>query len=357
MDKTQYPALADTGIVHLDVSAVFPLHREVISAVDAVMLSPPGAPSKGQYTGSMSAAQVVDTVRQAVASLIHADASEVFFVASATDAARILADIWGDGRSLLYSPEDHDRIVHEFVKQSQSRSAISYGIDGEYDYNALVGSQPEVAVLSHIHHVYGSDSDMSKVRQLLPDTKFIIDASQSISRRAVNIRQIGCDALFFSAQKIGGLAGVGVLYIAQQHHVSISRNYIEPNTLPVVPLASLGVAVNILERETLASIEAHLAKMTSYSIDMLHTLPTVTFSKGPAYPDYRCAGNGIVSFSVEGYTSHDVAMILADEGIQVRAGDHCVDPNEVDQDVVRISLHRYTTVEDIDRLVSIIARL
>lgn len=357
MDRSQYPALSDNRLIHLDTSAVFPLHSEVITAVNEVMAHNLGTSGKAQYSGALKATSKVEEIRQTVADFIHADASEIFFVASATDAARTIASIWSGDARVLYSPEDHGRVIHELLKQSQNNHTVAYRENGEYDYDTMAVTRPEVAFLSHMHHLYGSDNNMKKIRDALPDTKLVIDASQSIARISVDVQAIGCDALFFSAQKIGGIAGVGVLYIAREHHSGIDRQYIEPNTLPIVPLVSLQAAIEVINKEQVHTISSYLAKMTAEVIDKLQQSPIVHFTKGPAYPDYMCHGHGIVSFSVEGYSSQDVAMILADKGIQVRAGDHCVDPSQVDQDVVRVSMYRYTTRDDLSMLSNTIAGL
>lgn len=357
MDKSQYPALVESNFIHLDASAVFPLHKDIITAVNDAMTHMLGAPGKAQYEGALEATRHVDQIRQEIADYIQADVTEIFLVASATDAARTIASMWATSARVLYSPEDHSRIIYEIVNQSHETCTVVYKENGEYEYESMAVKQPDVAVLSHLHHLYGSDNNIKRVREILPDTKLVIDASQSVSRFPINVSTMGCDALFFSAQKIGGVAGVGVLYIARKHHVGINRKYLEPNTIPIIPLVSLQAAMKVINKEKMSSISPYLAKMTAEVITELQKFPSVLFTKGPAYPDYKCYGHGIVSFSVDGYSSQDVAMILADQGIQVRAGDHCVDPKQVNQDVVRISMHRYTTEEDLDLLEATISRL
>lgn len=357
MDRSQYPALVAGDIIHLDASAAFPVHNDVIAAVTTAMTSTLGTAGKACYEGARTAGDQISAIRQTVADFIHADPSEIFFVASATDAARIIGEMWAKGSRLLYSAEDHSRVLREVAGRSKEVYTVSYANNGEYDYSSIPTRPLDVALLSHIHHVYGSDNHIHAIRKLLPGTKLVVDASQSISRTPIDVTALGCDALFFSAQKIGGLAGVGILYLAKKHHDESLTPYIEPNTLPLIPLVSLQAAVQVICQEDLAKISAQLSAMTVSLISELQQLPSVTFAKGPAFPDYRCHGHGIVSFSVTGYSSHDVAMILADQGIQVRGGDHCVDPTKANQDVVRISLHRYTTVDDMHTLVAAIAEL
>lgn len=352
MDRRHYPALQ--GVVHLDASAAFPLHQQVIADVTAVMNQLLGAPGKADYPGAQHANCVAERARTAAAQFIGASEDEIFFVASATDAARLLGDLWCSQGEVLYSPEDHSRILHEVTTRAAHAITIDYADDGEYRYDMLDRLTPDVAVLSHIHHLYGSENHIEEIRRLLPATKLILDASQSASRMPLDVEALGVDALFFSAQKIGGLAGVGVLYINKKHHADVDRAHIEPNTLPLVPMVSLMAAMQVLEAEGRQRIGSHLARLTAYAIDSLYQLSAVTFAKGPAAVDYQCYGTGILSFALDGYSSRDIAMLLADHSINIRAGDHCIDPAVANQDVARISMQAYTTLEDIDKCVDII---
>ena len=357
MDRSQYPVLANSQIVHLDASAAFPLHAEVITAVNQAMITVLGAPGKAFYDGAMVATQEVERARCLVADFLHASPTEVFFVASATDAAKSIAELWGRTGTVLYSPEDHSRIVQELTRRASDVCSVAYSDSGEYDYAAIRRAQPAVAVLSQLHHIYGSDNHLAAIRNDLAQAKLVIDASQSASRMPIDVAALGCDALFFSAQKVGGLAGVGVLYIASRHHGALARSRLEPNTLPLVPIISLRAALEVLQHQTLTEINHYLARMTAWLIDQLQPMPALRFSKGPAGPSKACHGHGIVSFALQGYTAQDIAMILADHDIWVRGGDHCVDPDQVDQDTVRVSLHRYTTSHDLTRLLRVLEQL
>ncbi len=357
MDKSYYPALAGTDIIHLDTSAAFPLHKQVISAVDAAMKHLLGAPGKAQYESAVAVAAEEASIRQHIANFIGAEKDEVFLVASATDASRCIAELWATNSRVLFSPEDHSRIVHEVTHRCRETVSVTYMANGEYDYGMIAGSNADVAFLSHLHHIYGSDNNISTIRSMLPNAMVVVDASQSVSRIKLDVHKMDCDALFFSSQKLGGVAGIGVLYIAKKHIDLAKMKYIEPNTIPMIPLVSLDAAISVLEDTTITAIQQRLAKITADLIAILRLNPSIEFTKGPAYPEYTCYGNGIVSFSVAGYSSQDIAMILSDNNIQVRAGDHCVDPAVANQDVTRISMHMFTTDEDLNKVTSILATL
>ena len=357
MDRSQYPALTNSGAIHLDASAVFPLHEDVIAAANTSMQHLLGAPGKARYESATRVAAEEAAIRQHIADFIHAEEEEIFLVASASDAARRIAELWATKATVLYSPEDHSRIVFEITQRSHKTVPLAYKANGEYDYESVYGSHADIVVLSHVHHIYGSDNNLAKIRATLPDAKIIVDASQSASRIALDVTKMGCDALFFSSQKLGGVAGVGVLYIAKKHHLQSDLKYLEPNTIPMIPLISLDAAMTVLETTTIVKINRRLAKLTASLIGELQRNPLIEFTKGPAFPDCRCYGHGIVSFSIDGYSSQDVAMILADSNIQVRSGDHCVDPSATSQNVTRISMHMFTTDEEIKKLTSILINL
>lgn len=357
MDKSHYPFLTKSNVIHLDSSATFPLHTRVINAVNKAMSETLGAPGKASYTSSQIVTEQTNAMRQQVADFIGADESEIFFAASATDAVKFLAAEWAVGTSILYSPEDHSRIVAEIKSKAGTIYPITYRSDGEYDYEQMKDNDASVAFVSRLHHVYGSYNYIDRIRKVLPDAKLVVDASQSISRERTNVKSNDVDALFFSSQKVGGIAGIGVLYIAKKHHTDLNLSRIEPNTIPFIPLVSMAEALKILSEQNLASTSVLLAHVTTMLIDGLQRNQNLVFSKGPAYPEYRCYGSGIISFSIKGYASHDIAMILEEHGIQVRAGDHCLDPNSADQDLVRISVHAFNEDEDIKKVIELIQKL
>ncbi|OGL21489.1 hypothetical protein A2707_05640 [Candidatus Saccharibacteria bacterium RIFCSPHIGHO2_01_FULL_45_15] len=359
MDKLQYPVLRDNpSVAHMDASATFPIHEAVIQAVQHAMTAYVGAAAKASYDWSFDATSDVANARAAIAALIGATADQIFFTTSASDSARLTYDVIGKRyKDFIYSPEDHTSTIRLFA-DTRHVTPLTYGYDGTYDLSSIAAKKGQVPMMfvSLVHHLYGSDNDLTSLRHKWPNAFIVVDASQAIGRMAVDVTSLECDALYFSSQKIGGIAGAGVLYVRDIR--SEYRNLIEPNTVPIPAIVSMGAAAKIIMKQGIHAIDLQLMRQSSLLVQQMNDrVARVTFSKGMAHSDYRCRNVGIVSFKIEGYGSQDIAMILNDHHINVRAGDHCVDGDVVDRDVVRVSMHAYTTDDDINRLVDVLAEL
>lgn len=359
MQTENYPVLhSNPDILFLDASAAFPVHESVRDAVVSVMESLSGNDSKGSYTWAQQASRIIADSRRSTAKFIGCEAQEIAFVHSASEAAKLIIQRYMQQgvTTLVYSQEDHTSVTVPIDEIPIKRHSLIYGPDGVLIIPNNIDDDPRTLfVVSHIHHLYGAITDIAKLRTRFPRSKIIVDASQSISRMVIDVAQLDCDALFFSAQKIGGIGGVGVVYIKDQGNV---LRGIEPHTLPLHAIAALHAAIEILNKKSMSELSLYLDRLTTLFISNAHrTVPGIVFSKGPAHSQFSCSGNGIVSFKIEGYSSLDIAMMLEDKGIYVRAADHCVDESSVDRDVVRVSMQAYTTSHDVDRLVSALANL
>lgn len=355
MDRADYPALAESQLIHLDASAAMPLHWQVVEAIQQATLIC-GAPGKASYRGAGQATQLTQAARQAVADLVGAAPGQIFFVPSASHAAAWLARTYGPTGPVAYAPEDHSTVVAAIraAVPTGRRIELTYGETGEYVADADTLRPVASLFANHIHHLYGTDNDLVQLRQLCQGRLFV-DLSQSVARLPVDVGRLGCDGAFFSGQKLGGITGVGVLYLRQP--APAGAEPLEPATLPLVPIAALGAAARVLRRHTMARVAGDLARKTSHLVTTLAELPGLHFSKGIALADERCSGNGIVSFWVDGYDSVDIAQLLDDHKIAVRAGDHCIGRSAAAHDAVRVSLYTYTSQADLDRLRQVLSLL
>jgi cysteine desulfurase/selenocysteine lyase len=363
MDRQSYPSLRNhPSVIHLDASAAFPLHDAVIAAVNEVMMEYTGTAGKASYDWSLKASTEVDKVRMRVADFISASPKAIHFVYSASDAVRQLADSLHTEEydTIIYSPEDHTSVTDLLGRHELTSIHLSYNQNGTYDLSAIDSTadyNKAIIFASNVHHLYGADNDMKALRLAFPGATLVVDASQSIGRTMVNVELLECDALYFSSQKIGGTAGAGILFISPSSRLA-NETIFEPSTLPLPAIASLGAAIDIIEAASLHYIDTKLTRLTGHFIMLAsENVDALTFAKGPANSEYNCSGNGIVSFKIEGYSSQDIAMILGNHSINVRAADHCVNDAFVDRDVVRVSMHAYTTSQELEKLVAILAKL
>lgn len=359
MERSKYPGLAaHPARVHLDAAAAFPVHERVVQAVHHAMTDTVASPGKAHYRGTHEVTHRVQWARRRVADFLGVAEDEIFFCASATDAvSTLLRQYTSEYRQILYAPEDHLSTLSALRVCDVPQRQLTYSAHGTYvPSTTLEGAS--LAVVSHVHHLYGAITCIENIRQAYPQTRILLDISQAVGRMPLSLGHMKIEAAYFSGQKVGGIAGCGVIYIRREAQPQFRHlSQMQPNTLPYVPIMAMATAIDILDEYTPRRRYAYLAETTAEFIHLLQRSSRVVFTKGVAHQDIACAGHGIVSFSVKGYSAKDVAMILDDEGISVRAGDHCVDPRYADRDAVRASWHCYATRDELRRAADVITAL
>lgn len=365
MDRSQYPALhSNPNLIHMDASAAFPVHARVVAAVTESMTTTVGTPSKANYDWAQQATAMTHQVRSHVADFVGVEARDVLLSYSASDGLASLLDAINTDSfdRVMYSPADHSSVIEKITTRFQKTLGIielEYSQDGLYVMpDAIKDSRKLLILVSHMHHMYGRLQNIATLRQLFPFAVIIADVSQSIGRVPLSVNRLGADAVYFSGHKLGGVIGVGVTCVSAGLRDVLRKPISEPHTTPLPALVALHEAISVIEETGLASIEVRLNRMTANFIDLANRrVDGIVFAAGPAHSFHTCYGNGVVSFKIEGYSSIDVAMIIGDRGINVRAADHCVDDSAVDRDVVRISLHAYNYDDEVYRLVDELATL
>lgn len=359
MERNNYPSLQSRpSFVYLDASNGFPLHQDIIRQAADLMGRYAGMPGKGLYSDAAAVSAIVEEARQKVARLICADAADIYFISSASEAAKIIAEVWcvNDPEAVTaYSPEDHTATLRalEHIPPERLRK-LQYSDTGTLHGNT---KDATVFLLSQMHHIYGTDIATWDFKTSHPQAKLAIDASQSISRMEVNVAKLQADALYFSGHKLGALPGAGILYVAPEHKAKFKLEDGSGSSLPWISIASIGTSIDILLQKTMAARNLYLTQLTNYLVDRLEEIPDISFSKGMASALDICAGNGLVSFKIRGFSATDIMLLCDEHEIALRGGDHCVSPEYADQDFVRVSMQAYTTEKDIDRLVEVLMRL
>lgn len=341
------------------------------------------------YPASFRAAQRIEQARQDVARFINANSHEVAFTAGATDSLNTVAWSWGlanlnDGDEILYCPDDHSSAVLPWQNLQAALAAFGKNIQlkpfsihpvGDYDFSSIkraMSDRTRLIAMSHIHHVYGVDMEVSDIRKIVgPEVLVSLDSSQSIGHTTVDVRTLDADFVSFSGHKMFAGNGVGVLFAKAEHHkqmlafrsggkhepVSSSEmknnradfiDKVESGTANIPAIASLSAAIEFIESIGLDKIEAHVSQLTSELVRQLSPLPGIIFSPGPV--TCGCPGGyGILSFRFEEAESMDIASALAYEKIYVRSGMHCRSSHNStpSEDYIRVSMHAYNTVDDI----------
>jgi cysteine desulfurase/selenocysteine lyase len=246
------------------------------------------------------------------------------------------------------------------------------------ELDRLLTPRTKLVALTHMSNVLGTITPVARVIEAAHrrGAVVLVDGAQSVPHLPVNVQQLGCDALAFSAHKMLGPTGVGVLYareelleamepflgggemISDVQLTSSTWNELpwkfEAGTPNIAGVVAFGEALAYLDRLGMDAVHAHERELTAYAWTKLRGLDGVTLYGPPGDAEDR---GGVIAFNLDGLHPHDAGTVLDGEGIAVRAGHHCAKPLMRRLGLaatLRASFYVYNTREDVDRLVDAI---
>ena len=383
-----FPAIP-AGWAYLDTAATAQKPQPVIDAITRGYADTYATVHRGVYQRSADMTLAYEAARKRVARFIGGQTDEIVFVRGATEAINLVAQSWaatqlkaGD-RILLSQLEHHSNIVPWQMAAERVGAAIDVvGLtpDGRIDLDAMaqvLTDKHKLVALAHVSNVLGSVLDAKRATELAHavGAKILLDGCQAVPRLPVDVAGIGCDFYVFSAHKLYGPTGIGVLWAraellhamppvqgggAMIDRVTFAKTTYAPpparfeaGTPHIVGALGLHAAIDYVDAIGLDRIHAHETALVTRAHNALSALNSVRLF-GPA------DSAGIVSFSIEGVHPHDVGTILDEAQVAIRAGHHCAQPLMDTLGVpatARASFGVYNGPEDIDRLVRGIERV
>ena len=349
-----FPAIP-AGWAYHDTAATSQKPQAVVDAITRGYGETYATVHRGVYQRSADMTLAYEAARRRVAGFIGGKPDECVFVRGATEGINLVAQCWaatqlkpGD-RIMLSMLEHHSNIVP--WQMAAERVGVAIDVvpltpDGAIDLAAmetLLTPAHRMVALSHVSNVLGSILDAKRACELAHrvGATVLIDGCQAVPRLPVDVRAIGCDFYVFSGHKLYGPTGIGVLWGRSEllermppwqgggsmiDKVSWERSTYAPppgrfeaGTPHIVGALGLHAAIDYVEGIGLDRIHAHEAALVAETRAALAGLNSVRLF-GPA------ASAGIVSFAVEGVHPHDVATILDEERVAIRAGHHCAQP-------------------------------
>ncbi|MEO7504382.1 MAG: cysteine desulfurase [Sphingomicrobium sp.] len=372
--RDQFPAIA--GWHYLDSAATAQKPQAVIDAITNAYGRDYATVHRGVYQRSASMTESFEAARGAAATLIGGQANELIFTRGATEAINLVARALpkdGRDRVLVSALEHHSNIV-PWQLAGYTLDVVPLTHDGRIDLDAaatMVSERHRVVALAHVSNVLGSVLDARRAADIAHQAGalLLLDGCQAAPRLAVDVAAIGCDFYAFSGHKLYGPTGIGALWGradllesmppwqgggAMIDTVTFDRSTFldaparfEAGTPHIVGAIGLHAAIDWVQAIGIERLSAHEAALASMCREMLAG-PTFVTLYGPA------DSAGIVSFNVEGVHPHDVATILDDEGVAVRAGHHCAQPLMARLGVpatVRASFAAHSDASDVEALV------
>lgn len=374
-------------LVYLDNAATSQKPRQVIDALTAYYTRSNANIHRGIHALAEEATAAYEAVRLQTARFIHAPSERgIVFTRNTTEAINLFAHAWGRSRLkagdqiLLSEMEHHSNLVPWQLLANATGASLAFipvTDDGRLELgklDALLTRRTKLVALTHMSNVLGTINPIQEIVQRAHRTGAValIDAAQSAPHLPLDVQQLGADAVAFSAHKMLGPTGVGVLcareelleamepflgggeMIADVQLTSATWNEIpwkfEAGTPNIADVIAFGEALAYLERLGMDHVQAHEQELTLYAYRRLREQPNITLY-GP--DPHTTPRGGVVSFNLQGLHPHDVGTVLDAEGVAIRAGHHCAKPLMRRLGVAataRASFYVYNTLDEVDRL-------
>ena len=385
--KEDFPLLQNRDIAYLDSASTTQKPQVVIDSLKYYYEHDNANVHRGAYTLSVETSEKYEGVREKVAKFIHAKhPEEIIFSKNATESLNLIANSWGltnlkkEDSIVLSIMEHHSNLVpwQRVSKVTGAKLEYLYLNDdfqiSEEEIKNKITDHTKVVGITHVSNALGTVNDVEKIIAYAhkKGAIVIVDASQSIPHREIDVQKMNADFLVFSGHKMMAPLGIGVLYGKKELLTKMSPflmggdmieyvyeqdttfaglpNKFEAGTQNVEGVIGLGTAIDYLQSIGYENIQAVEQELLTYGREKLASLPYVE----TYYPKDVTKHSSVISFNIKGVHPHDVASILDSVGVCVRSGNHCTQPLMrylgIDS-TCRASLYFYNTKEDIDRLI------
>mgnify|MGYP001323254062 FL=1 len=390
--RADFPILQRTvrggkPLVYLDSAATSQKPASVIEALAGFYRTSNANIHRGIYELSEEASVLYEEARAKVARFIGAArAEEVIFVRNTTEAINLVARVWGTtqlrpGDVVVTTILEHHSNIVPWHQLAAERGITVRFVDIDDDgrlrldqLEQLLRKEPvRLVTVTHVSNALGTINPIREIARLAHDAGalLLVDGAQSVPHLPVNVRELGADFLAFSGHKMLGPFGIGVLWARYELLQAlppflggggmirtVTTEGFTPGDIParfeagtpsVADAVALGAAIDYLETTGMAAIRQHERALLAYALPRLEEIPGIRLF-GPVGDDRA----GVISFMLGDVHPHDVAAILDQHGVAVRAGHHCTQPLMRRLGVVattRASFYLYNHEGDVDRLV------
>lgn len=388
--RNQFPILKtmmhNKPLIYLDNSATTQKPQAVINAMAQYYHNDNANVHRGVYQLCERATAEFEATRDKVKNFINAKKrEEIIFTKGTTDAINLVAFCFGEkylhsGDEILISAMEHHSNIVPWQLLCERKHAklkiIPVLDDGSLDltsYKKLLTEKVKLVAVSHISNVLGTINPIKEMARLAHEKHIpiLIDGAQGIAHTKLDMQDLDCDFYCFSAHKVYGPTGVGVLY-GKQNYLEAMPPYqgggdmiakvtfektdynvlpykFEAGTPAIAEVIGLGAALDFLQQFNFAEITEYEHELMLYATQQLKTIPGLTIIGDN---EHKTAA---ISFVMKAAHAHDVATILDNEGVAIRAGHHCAMPLMSRFNVsatARVSFGIYNTKQEIDLLIA-----
>jgi len=377
-------------LVYLDNASTTQKPYSVINSITDFYSNYNSNIHRAVYQLAEEATELYEQSRKKIANFINVRPEEIIFTRNTTESINLIAHSWArsnlkkDDVIAITEIEHHSNIVPWQILCQEIGTRLEYvGIDEsgfldvEYLIELISSRKVKLVSISHMSNVLGTIVPIERIIKTAHQYKIpvIVDGAQSVPHMPVDAKNLDCDFLVFSAHKMLGPTGVGVLYAKKEllekmkpfmgggdmikEVFKFHTNYnevpykFEAGTPNIADVVGFGAAVDYLEKIGMENIRKHEIYLTEYALESMQSLKYITIY-GPMDSKFR---GGVISFNIADIHPHDLATIMNDHGIAIRSGHHCAQVLMQRLDVPatsRASFYIYNTKEEIDKFVNAI---
>jgi cysteine desulfurase/selenocysteine lyase len=371
-------------LVYLDNAATSQKPKVVVDALSDYYLKINSNIHRGVHHLSQVATDAFEQTREKVRSFINAEhAHEIIFTSGTTEGINLVAHVLGKKtiepwhEILISKMEHHSNIVPwQLLAEYTGAKLVTIPItdEGELDmdeFHALLNENTAIVAVNHISNSLGTINPVKEIISAAHEVNawVLIDGAQSAPHMRIDVRELDADFYVFSAHKMCGPTGVGVLYGKEAilnelppykgggemiSEVSMEKSTyaglphkFEAGTPNIGEVVAFKSALDYMDEIGLENIAAYEHELLDYAMEKLSTIEGIVFHGTAAQK------TSVISFNLKGIHPYDVGMILDKLGVAVRTGHHCTQPVMKRYNIpgtVRASMAFYNTKEEIDRL-------
>jgi cysteine desulfurase/selenocysteine lyase len=374
-------------LVYLDNAATSQKPRQVIDALVYYYENTNANIHRAVHTLGEEATAAYEGAREKVRAFINAPGAEsVIFTRNTTEAINLVAYSWGranisEGDEILLTQMEHHSNLIPWQRLAKEKGAtvryVPVTPQGTLELNGLENlfdARTKMMALPHVSNSLGTINPVEKiaVEARRRGVMLLVDGAQGAPHLPVDVQAIGADFYAFSAHKMLGPTGVGVLYgrrelleemepflgggemIRKVTFEGATWNDLpwkfEAGTPNIADVIAFGAAIDYLSDLGMDNVRQHEAEITAYALDRMASIPDIILY-GP--PDAAERG-GVVSFNFPGLHPHDIGTVLDTHGVAIRSGHHCTQPLMRCLGIsgtARASFYVYNTPQEVDALV------
>ena len=383
----------DKQLVYFDNAATSQKPLQVINAISDFYTNHNSNIHRAVHALAEEATEAYEITRDKVAQFLNIkDRQEIVFVRGTTEAINLVAYTWGrqnvkEGDIIVTTEYEHHSNIVPWQLLTQEKGAkleyIGINDDGELLLDQLdtylATGRVKLVAISQMSNVLGTITDMPEVMSKCKNAgvRVLVDGAQSVPHMKVDIQQLGCDFFAFSAHKMLGPTGVGVLWtkkelleqmipfhgggdmIREVHKYETTWNDLpykfEAGTPNIADVIGFSAALDYLNNLGMDYIRNHEIEITKYALEKMSAIKGI---KVYGTKDISKRG-GVISFNFADIHPHDLATIIDEDGIAIRSGHHCAQVLMERLDVAatsRVSFYIYNTKEEVDILIKSLDR-